>query len=78
MPDLPDLLFTRLRLLLDDSKGLTVVERMEKRGAARKHAKVAGPRPQLPFAAVAQKQRGKGQRAEAETGQENCVGPAGE
>ena len=39
MPDLPDLLFTRLRLLLDDSKGLTVVERMEKRGAARKHAK---------------------------------------
>lgn len=39
MPEVPGVKFTRLCLLIGDSKGLTVVKRMEKCGAASKASK---------------------------------------
>lgn len=41
-PEVPGVKFTRLRLLMGDSKGLTVVKRMEKCGAASKASKGGG------------------------------------
>lgn len=38
IPVLPNVVFTRLRLLLDYSKGLAVIEGMEKLGAVKKYA----------------------------------------